>query len=131
MKRFAQHLRTVAHFGTVETIGEGENQITVLYVSGTPYEMGYEHGRLLAPQVRATIQDVEDGALKLLPKAMRESHLLTASEKRDVVDALLDKAWEKLRPFTPREDMEEMAGLAAGSGISLRTIHRMHAIPDV
>ena len=123
--------RTVTHTGTVEIIGEGENQITVLYVAGTPYEMGYEHGRLLREQVRATVRDVEDGALRLLPKAMRESALLTTSQKRDVVDTLLDTAWERLRRFTPREDMEEMAGLAAGAGVSLHTIHRLHAIPDV
>src|SRR2546422_171919 len=122
---------TVTHTGSVETIGEGENAITVLYVTGTPYEMGYEHGRLLREQVRATIKDVETGALRLLPKAMRNSLLLTTGEKRDVVDTLLDAAWEKLRPFTPREDMQEMAGLAAGAGVPLHTIHRMHAIPDL
>jgi len=33
--------------------------------------------------------------------------------------------------YTPKEDLEEMAGLAAGSGLSLDRIHRMHAIPDV
>jgi len=123
--------RTVTHTGTVETIGEGDYQITVLHVAGTWYEMGFEQGRLLAPQVRATIQDVEAGALKLLPKAMRNTGLLTEREKRNIVDTLLDKAWEKMEPFTPREDMEEMAGLAAGSGVPLKTIHRMHAIPDV
>src|SRR2546422_1291280 len=122
---------TVTHTGSVETIGEGENAITVLYVTGTPYEMGYEHGRLLREQVRATIKDVETGALRLLPKAMRNSLLLTTGEKRDVVDTLVDAAWEKLRPFTPREDMQEMAGLAAGAGVPLHTIHRMHAIPDL
>ncbi len=123
--------RTVTHPGVVETIGEGDNQITVLYVAGTPYEMGYEHGRLLGPQVRATIADVEAGAIKLLPKAIRDSRLLRDREKRDLVDSLLDEAWQRMRRFTPREDMEEMAGLAAGSGVPLKTIHRMHAIPDV
>ncbi len=122
--------RAVTHPGAVETIGEGENQITVLYVAGTPYEMGYEHGRLLGQQVRATIADVEAGAIKLLPKAIRDSRLLTEREKRDIVDSLLDVAWQRMRRFTPREDMEEMAGLAAGSGVPLKTIHRMHAIPD-
>jgi isopenicillin-N N-acyltransferase-like protein len=122
---------SVTHAGTVETIGEGENQMTVLYVAGTPYEMGYEHGRLLADQVRATIADVEAGTIKLLPKAIRESRLLTDREKRDIVDSLLDAAWQRMRRFTPREDMEEMAGLADGSGVPLKTIHRMHAIPDV
>jgi len=123
--------RTVTHTGTVAIVGEVDCPITVLYVAGTWYEMGFEQGRLLAPQVRATIQDVEAGALKLLPKVMRDTGMLTEREKRDIVDTLLDKAWEKMEPFTPREDMEEMAGLAAGSGVPLKTIHRMHAIPDV
>ena len=30
--------------GAVEVIGEGDDQITVLYTWGTPYEMGYAHG---------------------------------------------------------------------------------------
>ena len=51
--------RTVTHTGRVEYIGDEENRITVLYVTGTPYEMGYEHGRLLAAQVRETIDDVQ------------------------------------------------------------------------
>jgi isopenicillin-N N-acyltransferase like protein len=123
--------RTVTHQGYVETIGDADCRITVLYVSGTPYEMGYEQGRLLRSEVRATIRDVEDGALKLLPKAMRNSGLLSERDKRDIVDTLLDRAWLKMRPYTPREDLEEMQGLADGSGIPLQVIHRMHAIPDV
>ena len=39
---------TVEHVGRVEYAGDADNRITVLYVSGTPYEMGYEQGRLLA-----------------------------------------------------------------------------------
>src|SRR5450759_1573839 len=49
--------RTVTHTGHVEYVGDDDNRITVLYVTGTPYEMGYEHGLLLGPQVRETIKD--------------------------------------------------------------------------
>ena len=38
--------------GAVEVIGEGDDQITVLYTWGTPYEMGYAHGKLLTEGVR-------------------------------------------------------------------------------
>jgi hypothetical protein len=122
---------TVANRGRVEYIGDEENRVAVLYVSGTPYEMGFEHGRLLGPQVRATIRDVMAGAIKFLPKQIRDSHLISQRDKSAIVEELMDGAWRLLAPFTPREDMEEMAGLAAGSGIPLRVIHRMHAIPDL
>ncbi|HUJ71864.1 MAG TPA: hypothetical protein VLZ30_06440, partial [Verrucomicrobiae bacterium] len=68
--------RTVTHTGRVEYIGDADNRITVLYVTGTPYEMGYEHGRLLAEQIRGTIKDVEAGADKFLPKELRNTKLV-------------------------------------------------------
>jgi isopenicillin-N N-acyltransferase-like protein len=122
--------RTVTHTGRVEYIGDDENRITVLYVTGTPYEMGYEHGRLLAAEVRGTIRDVQIGSNKFLPKAMRESKLLTKRDEKDIVNELLDRAWHLMARYAPREDLEEMRGLADGSGIPLDVIHRLHAIPD-
>lgn len=122
--------RTVTHTGRIEYIGDDENRITVLYVTGTPYEMGYEHGRLLASQVRGTIRDVQAGANKFLPKAMRESKLLTKRDEAEIINEFLDRAWHLMARYAPREDLEEMRGLADGSGIPLDMIHRMHAIPD-
>jgi isopenicillin-N N-acyltransferase like protein len=123
--------RLVTHTGHIENIGDDDDRITVLYVTGTPYEMGYEHGQLLAAQVRGTIQDVEAGADKFLPKELRTSNLVSARDKQAIIDELLDRAWQMMARYTPTEDLEEMAGLAAGSGIPLDMIHRMHAIPDV
>jgi len=122
--------RTVTHVGHVEYIGDEENRITVLYVSGTPYEMGYEQGQLLAAQVRGTIGDVQQGANKFLPKAMRESKLLTKRDEDEIINEFLDRAWHLMAPYAPQEDLDEMQGLADGSGIPLDVIHRMHAIPD-
>ncbi len=122
--------RTVTHTGHVEYIGDDDNRITVLYVTGTPYEMGYEHGQLLASQVRGTIRDVEAGANKFLPKAMRESKLLTKRDEKEIIDEFLDRAWHLMARYAPQEDLEEMRGLADGSGLPLDVIHRMHAIPD-
>jgi hypothetical protein len=123
--------RTVTHTGRVEYIGDEDNRITVLYVSGTPYEMGYEHGRLLAEQMRGTIRDVEAGADKFLPKQLRNSKLITHRDQNEIIGEMLDRAWHMMARYAPKEDLEEMAGLAKGSGIALDRIHRMHAIPDV
>src|SRR5690242_13896749 len=69
--------RTVSPTGHVEYVGHDDNRITVLYVTGTPYEMGYEHGVLLASQVHDTIKDVQAGAKKLLPKILRDSKMIS------------------------------------------------------
>jgi isopenicillin-N N-acyltransferase-like protein len=123
--------RTVEHVGRVEYVGDADDRITVLYVSGTPYEMGYEQGRLLADQVRATIQDVQAGADKFLPKQLRDSKLISQRDKDAIIGELLQRAWKMMARYAPKEDLEEMAGLAAGSGVPLDLIHQMHAIPDV
>ena len=122
---------TVAHVGRVEYAGDADDRITVLYVSGTPYEMGYQQGRLLADQVRATIRDVQAGADKFLPKELRNSALISQHDKDGITGELLHRAWNMMAPYAPKEDLEEMAGLAAGSGVPLDLIHQMHAIPDV
>ena len=123
--------RTVTHEGHLEYIGNDDDRITVLYVSGTPYEMGYEHGLLLAAQVRETIEYVQVGADKLLPKVMRDSKLISAHDEEQIVNGFLDRAWKMMARYSPKEDLEEMEGLAAGSGVPLDVIHRMHALPDV
>src|ERR1700690_609304 len=111
--------RTITHTGHLETIGDEDNRITVLYVTGTPYEMGYEHGLLLGPQVRETIKDVQVGADKLLPKILRDSKMITRHDEEQIVNEFLDRAWKMMARYTPKEDLEEMEGLAAGSGIPL------------
>ena len=123
--------RAVTHAGHLEYIGGDDDRIAVLYVSGTPYEMGYQHGQLLAAQARETIRDVQAGANKLLPKVMRDSELISLREEKVIVDEFLDRAWKMMARYAPQEDLEEMEGLSAGSGIPLDVIHRMHAIPDV
>ncbi|MGO9243703.1 MAG: C45 family autoproteolytic acyltransferase/hydolase [Verrucomicrobiia bacterium] len=122
---------TIEHVGRVEYVGDADDRITVLYVTGTPYEMGYEQGRLLADQVRATIRDVQAGADKFLPKELRNSKLISQRAKDEIIGELLQRAWDMMGRYAPKEDLEEMAGLAAGSGVPLDLIHQMHAIPDV
>src|SRR6266446_7459621 len=109
--------RTVTHTGHLEYIGDDDNRITVLYVTGTPYEMGYEHGVLLASQVHDTIKDVQAGAKKLLPKILRDSKMISNRAEDQIIDDFLDRAWKMMARYAPKDDLEEMEGLAAGSGI--------------
>jgi len=97
----------------VEKIGNPANQITVIYLKGSPYRMGYIQGSVLKPEIRA----------------MYDSLLASVSHYGSL--ALLDIAYKQLEPYIPQAYKEEMQGLADGAGVDVQTVHRVHAIPDV
>lgn len=101
--------------GRVETIGEGEDAIDVVYLEGSPYQMGYTHGKLLADKVKTSATTIV--------MAMCVGMKVPASK--------LDEAWAAMEPYVPDHIKEEMRGLADGAGIGLKTIQRVHAIPDL
>ena len=128
--------RHITGAGWTNSIGDGTNVITVLHLTGENYySLGYHHGELLGPEVKATIESVERGAQKFIPKEALK--LLSEKGKRQFVNAILDRAWSMMERFVPEEDLEEMAGLADGlkaagiTGVDLATLHRVHAIPDL
>ena len=43
----------------------------------------------------------------------------------------LDRAWRRMAPFVPPTLQEEMEGLADGAGIPLKTLQRVHALPEL
>jgi len=101
--------------GRMETLGDPPNPITVLYLWGSPYERGFAHGRLCAPQVKQLVERLALGACIAL---------------RCTPDKL-DEAWQQMAPFVPARYQEEMRGLADGAGVSLRYVQWAHAIPDL
>ncbi len=100
--------------GELSSIGEGEDQIWLLHLWGSPYDMGYAHGVLCGEQVRSFYEQ-----------------LIAAAERFGANTALLDAAWAQMQPYAPQRYLEEMQGLADGAGIDLAMIQRAHAIPDL
>lgn len=105
----------VAAHGKRITLGSGDNALTVLYLKGTPYEMGYAHGALCKNEVRYIARDVA----RLMMAGMQ-----VTPEKVDAIWALYAK---HMRP----EYLEELRGLADGAGLDLKDVERFHAIPDI
>jgi hypothetical protein len=91
-----------------------DGKVRVLYVSGTPYERGYQHGKLLKTEVR-------DNLLSLHKKLLDKFHY----------EELLEEAYERQRPFIPQEYIDEMHGLAHGSRLPLKVVHAIHALPEL
>jgi isopenicillin-N N-acyltransferase-like protein len=91
-----------------------DGNVRVLYVSGTPYERGYQQGVLLREEVQDNLLSMHE---KLLDKFRFEE--------------LLDESYERQRPFIPQEYIDEMHGLAHGARIPLRVVHAIHALPEI
>lgn len=91
-----------------------DHRIRVLYVSGTPYERGYQQGALLR-------KEVQDNLLSMYEKLLDKFHF----------EELLYESYERQRPFIPQEYIDEMHGLAHGARIPLKVVHAIHALPEI
>ena len=107
-----EHEKEILAKGKVGWTDDGK--VRVLYVSGTPYERGYQHGVLLREEVRDNLLSMYE---KLLDKFRFEE--------------LLDESYERQRAFIPQEYIDEMHGLAHGARIPLRVVHAIHALPEI
>ncbi|RIL09655.1 MAG: hypothetical protein DCC75_06045 [Proteobacteria bacterium] len=91
-----------------------DGRIRVLLVQGDAYERGYQHGKLLRAEVQENLGYMHKQMLKKFKS-----------------EELFDEAYERMRPFIPDESLQEMHGLAHGSRLPLRTIHHIHALPEI
>src|SRR5438874_701963 len=90
---------------TVERHGKGyrypQAGWIVLHIEGEPYERGYQHGKLLAPEIAAHVRCF---AATQSPRAPAEGWKIT----RTLVGALFLRRYD-------REYLEEMKGIADGA----------------
>lgn len=107
--------------------------IRIVHVWGTPYEMGFATGSLLSAELKSFLPKVMDyfetSAGDSFPKDT-PTWLLNLIEKHGVPLAL-DFTYEMTKPYTPSHYEEELSGIAAGAGISLKEIRRLNMIPEL
>ncbi len=94
------------------------NGSRVAMLQGEPYEVGYQHGKLLRREVRRTT----DAALYVV------GLYYSLSERRWFLE-VIRSAWRRLAPHIPAEFLEEMKGLAHGSGIPLEEVELTNVFP--
>jgi predicted choloylglycine hydrolase len=86
----------------------------VLLLSGSPYEMGLQQGRLLAAEIRECVRLFLDFALS------RDGNT------RETFAAI----WKAAETDIPQRYKDELRGLAEGSGASLTDLQLLHVIPE-
>ncbi len=128
----------------IEIIGEGDDQVYVLYAQGTPYEVGFQHGRLLKEQVRENVGRVNHLGGVLKASLEKDINELESQIKNEETEKLKEKLAEKkkdlhnlkhgyelLEPNISESFKEEMKGLADGAGLSLESVQYLQAVGDI
>lgn len=96
----------------------------VLHVSGTPYEMGFQHGRLLRDHVHAVVRF-------LLDEKAKEMTAEVAGMELKAPQLIIQGIQAVQQPFLPKWYDEELQGLADGSGVPLADIRTCNFIPEL
>ncbi|MBI2884939.1 MAG: hypothetical protein HYY15_02070 [Candidatus Omnitrophica bacterium] len=100
---------------------EYQEELPIVFLEGSPYELGRQHGELLREEVRQCVAQV---------LSYFRRYLKVPLVNRWAADWWLDRAWAQGWDFLPEAYREELRGLAQGSGVPLRELARLHAIPD-
>ena len=101
--------------GYLQTVGTGQDEITVAVVRGTPYEMGQALGQLLKEEINTTMTGFLNYGQQGDPDRFNNDNL--------------DAAWTAVSPYIHSRFKDELKGLADGSGLSLEMLRRAHMIP--
>lgn len=101
---------------------EQRDGLRVVRLTGTPYELGYQHGSILREDVRASVRQILGYFRRYLKIPLVRSW---------AANWWLDRPWREAAPFVPADYLEELRGLVDGSGVALRDLYRLHAIPDL
>jgi isopenicillin-N N-acyltransferase like protein len=94
---------------------EKQNHQQILHLKGTPYERGYQHGVLLKDQIARNIATYIDQPKSPVPGRVEE-----------FVNAL-----PVLMSYVPAHFIEEMKGMAEGSGIPFSKIAFLNLFPEM
>jgi len=90
----------------------------IIKLKGDSYEIGWQHGKFLAPEIRR----VTDSTLYLVG-------LIYSIKKSKWFFTEIRSALARLDKFTPKEYLEEMRGVADGSGMDYERVHMANYFP--
>lgn len=87
--------------------------VPVVVVGGTPFQMGRQMGRLMREEMR-----------RFIPAA-----LAGFKAQLQLDEATLDQVWATTAAYTDDRFEQELAGLAEGSGLPIRSLQHVHCLP--
>jgi len=120
--------------GKLFVAGESDNQISVLHLWGTPYEMGVAQGVLLRDRVQFVFDNFwvyVDEIAQTLPVLKDLPPEIVDKIANSGMEAALE--WELIETgrFIPRHFWEEMRGIADGAGVPVNEVYKVHMFPEL
>lgn len=126
-----KYVRSVPN-GKLYIGGGGNDTFPVLHLYGTPYEMGYAQGQLMA----AELTQVGPLVISFFERILQQQN---PSLPPYIIDKLveyggpllLEMTYNATKDFTPVEYMDEIRGLADGSGVDVKDIIYFNLFPEL
>ncbi len=112
------------------------DDVTVVRLTGTPYEMGWWYGNLLATEIRTNLDTGYAWAEELAEEAAPPGQ----DARQWLYDAIDQQIWPGMKPSIPQAFLDEMQGIVDGAAeaepgvtpaISLADLQRYHAIVEL
>jgi len=113
--------------GSVATV----DGIRVVRLKGSPYAMGYQHGKLLAEEVARAVADFD----RLLDQAAGQLKLSVGGAQvaipRAGLEIILDVLYRRCSAHFPERYARELEGIADGAGVPLLALRRMQVVSEL
>ena len=101
----------------------------VLHIKGTPYEMGFQQGRLLKDDIRELVRFLFDVKAKEFSKELKFT--LGGVQVKPDAKAIIATIAESQKRFVPAKYFEEMRGIADGAEMDVQEIIVANFIPEM
>lgn len=97
-----------------------KGQIKVLLLQGTPYQIGYAHGKLLAKDVA-----------RLVDRVMLIIRAGSSMKGNEFTTETIEEVYRRTLPYIPARYREELRGLADGAGLDFHTVELVNLFPEM
>ncbi len=115
----------IKHFGDAWVEKRGADYL--LHLSGTPYEMGYQHGTLMKDEIKNGTVPVFADPVSHNPSFAGKP----AWVKKLLLTYLELSVYGPIERNTPREYLDEIKGIADGAGLSFREVFIANFLSDL
>lgn len=117
-------VRELPDLKMVDRVGQSalyqSGKVRVLLLQGTPYQIGYAHGKLLARHVAQVTE-----------RALLVCRAADSAGKADFFADTIEQAHQRTLPFLPARYREELWGLADGAGLDRHTVELANLFPEL
>jgi hypothetical protein len=134
----ASPLKTVPN-GQSWKMEQDSNFVYIARLSGTPYEMGYAYGQLFGAEISANFANVMSYGYNKLEGILSKFGIPEVmiyyiwSQAEPAALYLLDLNWQIAEPWIPQRFIDELKGIADGSGgaVTEQNIRRANMLPEL